>query len=211
MVPDQDILIAITENAAGAHWAQTTLDTMWTFLERIKKNPAEKENPQASGKLAKRMKHLALPNPVFQPFSPWTEKLNGTAYQVEDGAFYLMDHGVEVIMGGSPLPPSIREFTMQFACDSMTLHMKDGTQTFDLTAGMDGSRRWNQLPGSVVGQVLANAYWEKENVLILELRKIETCGQEKLTFTFSDNQVSIDRENNMLFQSEADLVMAKRK
>ena len=76
---------------------------------------------------------------------------------------------------------------------------------------MDGSRRWNQLPGSVVGQVLANAYWEKENVLILELRKIETCGQEKLTFTFSDNQVSIDRENNMLFQSEADLVMAKRK
>lgn len=211
VVPDQDILIAITENAAGAHWAQTTLDTMWTFLERIKKNPAEKENPQASGKLAKRMKHLALPNPVFQPFSPWTEKLNGTAYQVEDGAFYLMDHGVEVIMGGSPLPPSIREFTMQFACDSMTLHMKDGTQTFDLTAGMDGSRRWNQLPGSVVGQVLANAYWEKENVLILELRKIETCGQEKLTFTFSDNQVSIDRENNMLFQSEADLVMAKRK
>ena len=43
VVPDLDMLIAITENAAGAHWAQATLDVMWEFLERIRKNPASGE------------------------------------------------------------------------------------------------------------------------------------------------------------------------
>lgn len=211
VVPDQDILIAITENAAGAHWAQATLDTMWTFLDRIKNHQAEEENPESARKLAKRMKHLALPNPTFQPFSPLAEKLNGAAYQIESGAFYLIDNGVEMIMGGTPLPPALQSFKLQFTCDSMVLHMDDGMQTFDLTAATDGSRRWNQLPSRQIGQVLANAFWEKENVLILELRKIETCGQEKLIFTFLDDQVSIEKENGMLFRMEADLVIAKRK
>ena len=39
VVPDLDMLIAITENASGAHWAQAILDTMWAFLERIRKIP----------------------------------------------------------------------------------------------------------------------------------------------------------------------------
>lgn len=211
VVPDQDMLIAITENASGAHWAQTTLDTMWEFLKRIQENSAANEKTEVSEKLAKRMKSLALQNPVFQPFSPWVSQLNGAAYQVEKGKLYLIDNGVEVIMGGTPLPPAIREFTFQFTCDCMVLQVNDGTETFKLTAAMDGTRRWNALPGKMIGQVLANAYWEHENHLILELRKIETCGQETIFFTFSDDQVTIERENKMLFRNEADSVMARRK
>ena len=67
------MLIAITENAAGAHWAQATLDVMWEFLERIRKNPASGETGVAAAALKKRMSHLALPNPNYQPFSPYME------------------------------------------------------------------------------------------------------------------------------------------
>lgn len=37
-----DMLIAITENASGAHWAQAILDTMWVFLRESEKPAAGK-------------------------------------------------------------------------------------------------------------------------------------------------------------------------
>lgn len=32
--PEQDLIIAINETAVGAHWAQSTLDITWYFLEK---------------------------------------------------------------------------------------------------------------------------------------------------------------------------------
>lgn len=101
VVPDLDMLIAITENASGAHWAQAILDTMWAFLERIRKNPASGENKTASDALKKRMSALSLPAPKYHPFSPYMEKVDGSSYQVEEGNFYLGCDGVEMIMGGT--------------------------------------------------------------------------------------------------------------
>ena len=33
--PEQDLLIAINETAVGAHWAQSTLNITWDFLEKV--------------------------------------------------------------------------------------------------------------------------------------------------------------------------------
>lgn len=56
VVPDMDMIIAITENAAGAHWAQSTLDTMWEFLDRIKAHAGHdvEEGSQMEGSQSER-------------------------------------------------------------------------------------------------------------------------------------------------------------
>ena len=91
VVPDKDMIIAITENA-GAHWAQATLDTIWAFLERIQDHPADKiyEEDQKieDEKLKQRMKRLALPNPVYAPYSPLVSQITGHSYRVEDGLLH---------------------------------------------------------------------------------------------------------------------------
>lgn len=211
VVPDLDMLIAITENAAGAHWAQATLDVMWEFLERIRKNPASGEAGAAAAALKKRMGHLALPNPNYQPFSPYMEQVNGSSYEVEKGKFYLAGNGVEHVMGGAPLPAAIQSFTLHFTCDAVCISVDDGNETFDFLAAMDGSRKQNLIPGRLIGQVLANAWWEQEKVLVFEMRKIETCGKEKLVFTFEEDQVTIEVEDNMLFKMETPTIIAKKK
>ena len=211
VVPDLDMLIAITENAAGAHWAQATLDVMWEFLERIRKNPASGETGVAAAALKKRMSHLALPNPNYQPFSPYMEQVNGSSYEVEKGNFYLAGNGVEHVMGGAPLPAAIKSFTLHFTCDAVCISTNDGKENFDFLAAMDGSRKQNLIPGRLIGQVLANAWWEQEKVLVVEMRKIETCGKEKLIFTFEENQVTIKSEDNMLFKLETPTIIAKKK
>lgn len=211
VVPDLDMLIAITENASGAHWAQAILDTMWAFLERIRKNPAAGENKTASDALKKRMRALSLPAPKYHPFSPYMEKVDGSSYQVEEGNFYLVCDGVEMIMGGTPLPPAVQSFTLHFTCDTLCISTDDGNETFDLWAAMDGSRRQNLIPGRLAGQVLASAWWEQENVLVIELRKIETCGKETLTFNFKEDQVTIEDEDTLAFKLEMPTIVAKRK
>lgn len=114
VVPDLDMLIAITENASGAHWAQAILDTMWAFLERIRKNPASGENKTASDALKKRMSALSLPAPKYHPFSPYMEKVDGSSYQVEEGNFYLGCDGVEMIMGRNAASAGSSKFYASF-------------------------------------------------------------------------------------------------
>ena len=114
-------------------------------------------------------------------------------------------------MGGTPLPPAVQSFTLHFTCDTLCISTDDGNETFDLWAAMDGSRRQNLIPGRLIGQVLANAWWEQEKVLVVEMRKIETCGKEKLIFTFEENQVTIKSEDNMLFKLETPTIIAKKK
>ena len=58
VAPKQDMLIAITENAAGAHWAQETLDTIWEFLDRVDSSPAEDPGEDHA---AVSYTHLTLP------------------------------------------------------------------------------------------------------------------------------------------------------
>lgn len=75
------MIIAITENAQGAHWAQATLDTIWAFLERIQDHPADKiyEEDQKieDEKLKQRMKRLALQIRFMHPTVRWFLKLQG--------------------------------------------------------------------------------------------------------------------------------------
>ena len=180
-------------------------------LERIRKNPAAGENKTASDALKKRMSALSLPAPKYHPFSPYMEKVDGSSYQVEEGNFYLGCDGVEMIMGGTPLPPAVQSFTLHFICDTLCISTDDGNETFDLWAAMDGSRRQNLIPGRLAGQVLASAWWEQENVLVIELRKIETCGKETLTFNFKEDQVTIEDEDTLAFKLEMPTIVAKRK
>ena len=104
------------------------------------------------------MSHLALPNPNYQPFSPYMEQVNGSSYEVEKGNFYLAGNGVEHVMGGAPLPAAIKSFTLHFTCDAVCISTNDGKENFDFLAAMDGSRKQNLIPGRLIGQVLANAW-----------------------------------------------------
>ena len=97
-------------------------------------------------------------------------------------------------MGGAPLPAAIKSFTLHFTCDAVCISTNDGKENFDFLAAMDGSRKQNLIPGRLIGQVLANAWWEQEKVL-----------------TFEENQVTIKSEDNMLFKLETPTIIAKKK
>lgn len=191
VVPDKDMIIAITENASGAHWAQTTLDVMWEFLERIEKHPAKAENTEKSECLKNRMGRLALLNPKYAPYSPIAANIEGRQWKVIDGDFYMEDVGVAQHMSGCEMPQPIDVFCFHFTSDEIVMDWENSEEKERLVIATDGSRRHNTLPGRLISQVLLSGAWISENTLEVKARYIETCKEETLLFTFEEKKLKI--------------------
>ena len=82
VLPEQDMIIAITETAVGAHWAQSTLDITWDFVEKIAVHGALPENPGAYDALQRKLARLNIGNPPCQPYSPKVPEIAGKTFVI---------------------------------------------------------------------------------------------------------------------------------
>lgn len=201
VAPKQDMLIAITENAAGAHWAQETLDTIWEFVDRVDSSPAEDpgEDHAAAKRLKKRMGRLALPNPAFAPYSPLIEKIQGVNWKVEEGVWHLADAGVGHMMGGMALPPAVESFSFRFAPDRCELCWAAGEEEGRAVVALDGGRCQNTLKGGAAMQALMSGAWLSTQKFELTVRYIETCRESRYVFTFDGDSVKMEESTTMAF------------
>ena len=199
VVPDKDMIIAITENASGAHWAQTTLDKMWKFLEKVDNNPATSKNEAAANHLKNRMGRLSLPNPGYAPYSPKAQEWQGKNFKVTSGEIYFGDVGMAQFMSGIPFPAPVYSMSFDFKPDCINLKYRSGDSEKILTIGMDGQRRQNIIEEGITKQVLMSGMWISDNVLEVKSRFIETCKEVTLKITFNDDGLSITENSNMAF------------
>ena len=195
VVPDKDIIIAITENAAGGHWAQKTLDTMWEFLDRIPNSEALPENNEAAAKLKRRLSSLALPSEPFAPFGFRRSMIDNTSWNVMSGSLYLGDM-MRIFMSGAKPAGGISQFGFKFREDSCEINItRDGVQEV-LIAAIDGSRRRNILEGA---QMMLSASWPNDKALRLVIRNVEGCHKKILNFTFNGTACKITEEGMTMF------------
>lgn len=194
VVPDRDMLIAITENAAGATGGiapQQTLDYMWEFLDEI---PVGQGSPITAGgeqaALAKRMKALALAKPPYAPFSPTQEKIGGKTIAVTEGHLNFGDTS-GTFMGGNPMPEGISSLCFRFDGDLAYMSYEQQGETDEIIIATNGGYYDNKVGSGVVTRALASGAWVKEDTFRLTLRWIETCHQRKYDFSFDGSGVLI--------------------
>ena len=189
-VPDKDLLIAITENASGAHWAQKTLDTLWEFLEMIPDGDAPlPEDAAAAAALERRLDSLALPREAYAPDSPWRERVDGAAYRLE-GALRIGD-AMGAFMSGSALPAPVEAFRLKFEKTALCLRLRREGQETALSFGLDGRGLENLLDGA---RLLLSAAWVGEDTLLLRLRGLEGCFLQSLRLKFDGGGCTLTAE-----------------
>ncbi len=214
VVPDRDMIIAITENAAGAHWAQTTLDTMWEFLSELPDVDRLPENKEASEKLARRMSMLALPAAKYAPYNGCSALINNLSYLVREEGFILNRSAamVSMFMGGTKLPKGIEEFHFHFVADGCTLHYLQEGESKSVEIGMNGDYRRNIFINNAVSVALMSGAWISKDTFQLTTRWVETCNQQKINFTFREDTVIIEEEGEeSLFLRKMPKVTAYKK
>lgn len=199
VLPDQDTIIAITETAVGAHWAQSTLDITWKFVEHITSKEAYAEDEENHNALVKKMAHLNVGNPICQPFSPLKDKIDGKTYKLTKGLFTPFTGN---FMSGAK-PDNIKEFSFKFDDYGFIWHIvcESGRQE-DIRFSTYGSRFSNLLGSKeeCTQLLLADAHFEDDNKLIMDSRFVETCLLDVYTLEFNGKDVKINTDNNSPFK-----------
>lgn len=208
VVPDKDMIIAITENASGAHWAQKTLDVMWEFLNRI--NDDAVVNPNASEKLKNRMSRLSLPRVPYAPFSEIIPEIQDKEWRIRDGFLSFENYVGEVFMGGKPMPAGIKCLRFHFEPDHINLdYIAEGEGSeHHLTAAVDGGRAFN-LQSGLINESLLSASWKDNKTLALKVRWIETCNEAEFIFGFEDNLLKITHDAMLFGSRKSETVTAE--
>ena len=200
VLPEQDMLIGITETAPGAHWAQSTLNITWDFVEKVTAANALPEDPEAFGALQRKLARLNIGNPPCQPFSPKTAEISGKAFRMESGHFTPFAGNFMTGEG----PDDIVTFSLDFddyGC-IWRFETKSGRKEA-IRVGTGGARFTNVLGKreDCTQLYLCDAYWPEDDVFEMHCRWLETCLMDTYRLRFApDGGVEIDVSNNSPFR-----------
>ena len=199
VLPKLDMIIAITETAPGAHWAQRTLDITWDFTARVTDASPLPEDPAAFARLQAKLGSLNVGNPPCQPYSPMIGRISGKTFRMTSGVFGPF--GGNFMSGEGPDP--VREFSFDFdnyGC-LWRIVTASGREEY-IRVGTGGLRLTNILGTSTASTqlYLAHGSWPAEDTFELRCRWVETCLEDIYTLKFEGNKVSITASNNSPFQ-----------
>ena len=199
VLPKQDMIIAITETAPGAHWAQKTLDITWDFVAKVTSDIPLPEDREGAALLKDVLARLNIGNPPCRPYSPMAEKISGKRFRMTSGVFGPF--GGNFMSGEGPDP--IREFSFDFdeyGCLWRIL-TSSGRQEA-IRVGTGGLRLTNILGkrSDATQLYLAHGSWTAEDAFELRCRWVETCLEDVYTLKFEGEKVSITAANNSPFQ-----------
>ena len=207
VVPDRDMIIAITENASGSTGGvnpQKVLDHMWLFLDEIPKGEG-KPIPVAdveAQRLQRRLQSLSLKKPAFAPFSPCREKINRKVYDITQGNLSLVNAGAR-FMSGAAAPAGITSIGFGFSGDMATICYEQEGETTEVKVALNGGYADNTLGTGVVTRALVSGAWTAENVFTVTFRWIETTSASTFTFTFDGDDLAVENPGMRFFRGMA--------
>ena len=197
VVPDRDMIIAITENAMGATGGsgpQQTLDYMWEFLDEIPKGkgaPIEGDEAEIAA-LQKRLASLSLKKPLYAPYSPIAEKICGKTWAVTEGSLNFGDTS-GAFMGGERIPDGISSFRFVFDGDLTRMIYEQEGESTAVTVAMNGGRADNVLGKGATIRALVSGAWVAKDTLRIAMRWIETCHERTYDFKFADGELTVEQ------------------
>ena len=189
--PDQDMIIAITETAEGAHWAQSTLDITWAFLAKVTGDQVLPEGPETAY-LARRMRTLCTPQLPCRPRHGVPASALTAFYRVTEG--YFTPYFYNPMLNK---PEGLAGFT--FAEDDYGLIWKvryESGRTEEIRLTTYGSWHTQVLgrPEDYVRLCAAGAWWQDATTLAVELKWVETCFTKRIWFAFQPEGLEVTEE-----------------
>ncbi len=191
VVPHKEMILSINETAGEAHWAQKTLDAIWSFLEKVGDAPLA-ENTAESGRLKKRLSVASLPAPRFAPYSPEVLRINGVCFSVTQGEFGF-ESNIEKMMAGNPVPNTITAFTFHFGVNSCKMEYTQNGERLTALIALDGTRQHNrvQIKSTPCTELYLHGEWVSRQTFRVTSRWVETCFEKQFDFTFMPDEVLI--------------------
>ena len=200
VLPEQDTIIAITETAVGAHWAQSTLNITWDFVEKITAHGPLPESAEDRDALQRKLARLNVGNPPCQPYSPRVAQISGRTFCLDSGCFTPFAGN---FMTGEA-PDAIVRFALDFDVYGCIWRIETASGRKEaLRVGTGGARFTNILgkPEDCTQLYLCDGWWPEDDVFEMHCRWLETCLTDTYRLRFgADGRVDVETSNNSPFQ-----------
>lgn len=193
--PQKDMVIAITELEPERVLQKFhTLETLWNFLDNGS-DEALPENFEEYSKLKAKVSKLSLPQVKCAPYSPLIDKINGKRWIVKEGRMSFDDTTSYTMLCRIPAEEPISEFSLSFENGMCIFDAIEKNRQSRTIFAMDGSRKENDrlAPDGALSGVLCNAYFEEDNLLILNHSWKEGCYGTELRIRILENELLIEQ------------------
>lgn len=193
VIPDLDMIIAITQSSPESPVSQKTLDHLWAFLSEIDPPVANLPQSRDSCVLANRLSRLAIPAEPFSPFGSFP--MEGIMYRKEgegvhpESLFYDPIHAsdeADHITGLTEFAFSADPHRFIVRMDAV---INGKMYHFDIPT--DGSRALAELPEIYVSIVALSGYWKDDLTFSVRFRWMETVFVNEMDFCFFDNGCTV--------------------
>lgn len=195
VLPEQDMIIGITETAGGAHWAQTTLDITWEFVAKVTSRDALPENPEAQDALKRKLSRLNIGNPPCQPFSPLVKQVSGNTYELASGTFTPFAGN---FMNGRG-PDNIKTFSLDFDVYGCIWNLETVSGRKESVRISTNGTRFSNLLGTLKDEhqlYLCDGWWPQPDTFEMHCRWVETCLEDTYILKFDGDRIAITASNN---------------
>lgn len=190
--PRQDLIVAVNETAKDGWWAQRSLEAIYASLLPALAEGELPRDEEAAGRLAARLRRLAISRPAYAPYSPMAERISGKRYEIAEGSSLELRMGS--FMSPNAAPPRVSEFSFDFSGGSCVLSVVEDGRPLRLEVGIDGTRRLNVLPpaGGPETMLYLSGSWSAPGRFALDARWVETCFERAHGFSFSEGSALVD-------------------
>lgn len=198
VLPEQDMLIAITETAVGSKGQQRTLDITWDFVDKIGSAEALAEDEEAFSALSRKLAALNIGNPPCRPYSPVIKEISGRRFKVVSGHFTPFTGNFMTGEG----PDDITAFSLDFDTYGCVWSFETASGRRENVRVGTGGARFTNVLGSAEDYrqlYLCDGFWPEENVFEMHCRWVETCPKDTFSLRFADGAVEIEASNDSPF------------
>ena len=205
--PKEDMIVTLTEcGRADDAGVQRPLDAVYDTVYRALSDDALPENPAICAKLRRRVAHLSLTHPVYQPYSPMIPRIDGARWVVIHGKpFFTMYKSLL----GKTITEGFTEFLFRFEAGRIWMEcLLDGTwHTFEIAT--DGRRMRNVMhyTATPYREAYMSGYWENTHTLCIATRWLEGPYEHVLYFDFDGSGVTITFTDKVDMPIPADRVV----
>ena len=193
VIPELDLIIAVTQSSPESPVSQKTLDHLWTFLDEIDPSVSCLPESDDSRILASRLSRLSIPAEPFSPFGSFP--LEGTVYRADESGAHPESLYYDPIRASYEADSITGLTEFAFTTDphrySVTMDAVINGKTVHFVIPTDGSRTLAELPEIYVSVVALSGYWKDERTFSVRFRWMETVFVNEMDFCFEQNRCTV--------------------
>lgn len=188
--PKQDMVISLNQTMASQKTIENVRKALFGFAQKAQ-NQALPANDTAYKKLQDKLADLQLTPVNVSACKGNVSLCNGRTMSIYEGraVFFAEDF----IIFNPNYTEDVFSFTLHFYNDFIEIELESEYGKQKVKAGLKGERILNTLMSkrTLATKVALNAWWSEENVLMLEIRWMESCRLHFIEFHLAEDCVKL--------------------